>query len=226
MMQTAKWLVNTDAGLAVRIAAGVIFFLAMAIVDVYRQGRLATRWREYLILLTAVAVALLYGALNDQITSRISWEYFYYGKDLQRVLGPHVPPDSGRVSWEAAKIGMQATWTAGLIIGVAILLANNPRKDLPRLSFGRLLGRMWIVILCCVACAALLGTIGYHGGLVWFSSDFGEMVAHDDFRPYRFMAVYGVHLGGYVGGGLGTLWAVRSILIERRKIKDSPSLAQ
>jgi hypothetical protein len=129
MMQAAKWLVNTDAGLLVRIAAGVIFFLVMAIVDINRHGRRATHWREYLILLTAVAIALL-------------------------------------------------------------------------------------------------GAIGYRGGLVWFSADFGEMVAHDDFRPYRFMAVYGVHLGGYIGGALGTLWAVRSILMERTKIKDSPSPAQ
>jgi hypothetical protein len=80
---------------------------------------------------------------------------------------------------------------------------------------------MWMMILCCVTCATLLGVIGYRGGLVWFSADFREMVAHDDFRPYRFMAVYGVHLGGYVGGAIGTIWAVRSILIERAKIKDS-----
>ena len=85
---------------------------------------------------------------------------------------------------------------------------------------------MWMVILCCVACAALLGVIGYRGELVRLSADFGEMVAHDDFRPYRFMAVYGTHLGGYVGGAIGTIWAVRSILIERTKLKDSPSPTQ
>jgi hypothetical protein len=34
------------------------------------------------------------------------------------------------------------------------------------------------------------------------------MVRANDWRPYRFMATYGVHLGAYVGGLLGTVLAV------------------
>jgi hypothetical protein len=86
------------------------------------------------VLAAAVGAAMLYGIVNDQITSTISWEYFYYGKELDKMLGPQTPPQQWPLRWEAAKVGMKATWTAGLIFGVVLLLANNPFRTLPRLK--------------------------------------------------------------------------------------------
>jgi hypothetical protein len=43
------------------------------------------------------------------------------------------------------------------------------------------------------------------------------MVQHDEFRPYRFMAVFGVHLGGYLGGLIGMMLAVGWMLKQRRR---------
>src|SRR5436190_9095757 len=80
--------------LAARIAAGVLVFAALAIWDWRRHGAAATRWREYCFLLITIVAAMIYGIINDQITSRISWEYFYYGKELQQILGARTPPDS------------------------------------------------------------------------------------------------------------------------------------
>ena len=60
-----------------RITFGLLVLAALAILDWYQKGPAATRWREYLFLLLCVAVAMAYGIANDQITSRISWEYFY-----------------------------------------------------------------------------------------------------------------------------------------------------
>ncbi|MDB5318889.1 MAG: hypothetical protein JWN40_520, partial [Phycisphaerales bacterium] len=94
----------------------------------------------YSILLFAVIGAIVYGVLNDQITSTISWEYFYYGKDLAEQLGPRTPPDALALHRAAALVGVKATWSAGLIIGVAQLLANTiaatqedfaARRDVP-----------------------------------------------------------------------------------------------
>ena len=31
------------------------------------------------------------------------------------------------------------------------------------------------------------------------------MVRREEFRPFRFMAVYGMHLGGYAGGAIGVV---------------------
>ncbi len=216
---TLEWL-KSDASLTARIAAGVLIFTCLAVVDVLRRGRAATRWREYLFLLAIVAIALLYGIVNDQITSRISWEYFFFGKGLAEVLGPQVPPDPRQLSWEAAKVGMKATWTAGLLIGVAILFANNPSPTRAPLRYPRLLLAACRVILVAAACAAALGYAGSSGWLAAFSDDFRQMLRHDEMRPRRFMIAFGIHLGGYIGGLLGAAWAVITIRRERRFRND------
>jgi hypothetical protein len=38
-------------------------------------------------------------------------------------------------------------------------------------------------------------------------------------RPNRFMAVYGIHLGGYLGGALG---AVLAAILIRRQRREQP----
>jgi hypothetical protein len=48
------------------------------------------------------------------------------------------------------------------------------------------------------------------------------MVTDDEWRPRRFMAVYGVHLGGYVGGALGTILAV--VLVSRARRRRAPGV--
>src|SRR5262249_2425290 len=131
------WLIHTDAGLLTRITIGVIIFACLAIVDLRRNGRQATRWREYLFLLACVSAGLVYGFVNDQVTCTISPEYFLYGKGLADVIGSDASPMVFR--WEAAKIGMKATWSAGLLIGVAMLIANNPSKRLGQLTMKKLL---------------------------------------------------------------------------------------
>src|SRR5437764_1244573 len=180
------WLTTTDAGLATRIAIGVVVFSTFAIVDYIRNRQRATRWREYSILLFAVAGAIIYGVLNDQITSAISWEYFYYGKDLAEQLGPRTPPDALALHLAAAVVGIKATWSAGLIIGVALLLANNPSETLPRLPNIALLNQLPIIFLITAATAAIGATLGYTGRLTRFHEDFEWMTSANQWRPRRF----------------------------------------
>jgi hypothetical protein len=206
---------KSDASLPLRIAVGVVFFLTWALLDLRRHDRRATRWREYLFLLSAVALAMAYGVLNDQLTSRLSWEYFYYGKGLDAVLGPRTPPDAARLSSEAAKVGMKATWTVGLIIGVALLIANNPSPHRPRLSYLRLLARLPPILFTTIAFAVALGAAGSSGWFPWLLDDVQEILHHDQSRVTRFLLVYGVHLGGYAGGLIGTIVAVVSVLKQR-----------
>jgi hypothetical protein len=47
-------------------------------------------------------------------------------------------------------------------------------------------------------------------------SDFEEMVRVNLFRPRRFMCAWGVHLGGYAGGALGTAIAAVRVLYLRK----------
>jgi hypothetical protein len=155
---TWNWWINSDAGLAARVAVGVAVLAALAAWDLHRHGRQATRWREYLFLVACVAVALVYGALNDQVTTTVSWEYFAYGKGVAEALPPGEPPNSAAFRWEAAKVGMRATWSAGLIVGVALLIANNPRRDgRPRLSYARLFGCLPLVFGVVIVAVICLG---------------------------------------------------------------------
>jgi hypothetical protein len=210
------WLFVSDRGLGLRIILGALFFLTLALLDLRRHGPRATRWREYLFILAAAAIAMAYGVINDLITSRISWEYYAYGKGLAQALGDREPPDPARLAWEAAKVGLKATWTVGLIAGVALAMANNPRPGLPRLAYRTLLRRMPMILLITATGAAILGTIGALGYLTAFSDEFRAMVRLNEWRPHRFMAVFGIHLGGYVGGTIGIIWAVLSIRRQRR----------
>ena len=218
-----NWWLKSDGGLAARIGLGAAVLLALALADLHRNRSRATRWREYTFLLACVVAALVYGVVNDQITTTISWEYFAYGKFPENALPVGEPPNSPRFRWEAAKVGMKATWTAGLIVGVALLIANNPRRDgRPRLAYRRLLGLVPLVFLVTAATAACFGVAGYFGAFLPLSGDFREMVEEDQWRPRRFMAVYGVHLGGYVGGLIATVLAVARVALERRRLAGGP----
>ena len=212
------WWVNSDAGLAARVAIGVAIFIALAISDWRRHGDRATRWREYLFLVACAVLALAYGAVNDQLTTTISWEFFAHGKGVADALPPREPPNSAAFRWEVAKIGMKATWTAGLIVGVALLIANNPRRDgRPRLPYPQLLRLVPLVFGVTILTAACLGIAGYFGAFAPTNEDFRDMLRLDQWRPRRFMAVYGIHLGGYVGGVLGTVIAVVLVTRMRRR---------
>ena len=219
-MTSWQWITAHTPSLAVRITTGVLILLTLAILDYRRNRHRATRWREYLFLLICTIAAMAYGALNDQITSAISWEYFYYGKDLDKVLGPTTPPDPLKLHLHAALVGIQATWTAGLIIGVALLFANNPSKTLPQLPQKTLLKFLPLVMLITAATASVGAYLGQTGHLVRFNDDFPEMLRTGLWRPRRFMTVFGIHLGGYLGGLLGILTAVTLILHKRRQLRN------
>ena len=209
------WLVSSDAGLLVRVAAGVAVLAGMAAWELHRKGRRARRWREYVYLAAAAGVATAYGMLNDQVTATVSWEYFYYGKLLAEVLGPGVSPPMGALRWEALKLGAKAAWTVGLILGVVILIANNPRPGRPGLPYRTLYRLILWPLAGAVGCAVVAGVAGYAGT---FAAVFTPIVANDLWRPSRFMCAWGIHLGGYfgaaVGGGLA-VWRVRCLRKEQ-----------
>lgn len=212
-----QWLLWSPSGQAVRLSAGVLVLAALAIWDVRRKGAAARRWREYLFLLTVTAVAVLYGLLNDQLTVGISWEYFFYGKGLYEALGQQAPPDMTALRWQAVLVGIRATWWVGLAGGVLVLLANNPIGKLPRLADRRLYALLAWPIGLAVLLAAAGGAAGYTG-LFDHGWGFDELVQDDMWRPRRFMAVWGIHLGGYVGSALGLVGAILAVLVQRIRL--------
>jgi len=77
LLHSWRWWFTTDAGLLARIGIAGCIFGILAIADLWRHGRSARRWREYAFLLCAAVAGIVYGAANDLLSSRISWEYFY-----------------------------------------------------------------------------------------------------------------------------------------------------
>ncbi len=212
-----QWLLHTDAGLLARILLGVGIFAALGVADLRRHGRAATRWREHAVLLVAVAAALVYGAVNDQVTVTISPEYFLYGKELAKVVGD--PPSSmAALRWQAALVGLKATWSAGLLFGVVLLVANNPWRGVPRLPNRQLVCLLPRVLVTAAGLGVVGGLLGYAGLLTNLSADFQDMVRATLWRPPRFMATWGVHLGDYVGGLVGTAWAAATVVARRRQL--------
>lgn len=216
------WLTQTDEGLLTRIAAGVIIFTILALLDLRRHGRRSRRWREYMILLSAVGVALVYGVVNDQITCRISWEYFFYGKGLFATLGTGDLSES-QLQWEALKIGLKATWTVGLLFGVAVLFANNPRKSTPPLPDREIYRMLPLPLICAVLVAAILGAAAalLPDVAVPLVPDLTGM-HFEKSRAVRYACVEAIHLGGYIGAAVGCVIVVRRIL-RRRKQQQTPA---
>jgi len=199
-----------------RLTLGIATLAVMALSDLRRHGRVARRWREYLFLIACTALAIVYAVVNDQITSRISWEYFYYGKDLWRELGPATPPLTGPLSWGATKVGLAAGWWVGLLLGAALLMANNPRtRRAGERSASMPLPRLFRFAGVAVAAAILLsiafGFAGYFGWLNWIDGDFGDLWVHDLWHPRRFTCCWGVHLGAYLGALIGGAAAVVAV---------------
>ena len=221
-----NFILKTNAGLIIQILIGVGVFAVLAGVDFYRHRKSATRWKEYLFLLVAVLVAMLYGIAYNMLTTSISWEYFYYGKKLQNSLGVQTPPDMGALRWEGAKIGMMATWTVGLLLGAAVLIVNNPRKNLPRISYCSLYPLLFIPIIAAGLFGALFGVLGYFGWLNSFAADIRMLWDNNIWRPRHFTAAWGVHLGGYIGSPVGGIIAIVIIIRRRFRLQKTVSFPE
>ena len=61
-------------------------------------------------------------------------------------------------------IGMKASFSAGLIIGVVMLLANNPRKNRRQLPYRELFKLLAMVFAVAAIGAGTGAAIGWHGG--------------------------------------------------------------
>lgn len=210
-------------GFAPRATIGVTFLAALAWFDWRRRGPDARRWREYVFLLACSAAAAVYAAANDQITSSVSWEYFYYGKELWQQLGPQTPPARGALSWGAAKVGAASGWWVGALLGAGLLIANNPRRDragreIPTLPLPRLFRFVAVPLAAAAVLSVFLGWAGYLGWLNPLGSDFQELWAMDMWHPRHFTACWGAHLGAYAGGLLGAIPAVIMVIHRRRAI--------
>jgi hypothetical protein len=108
-----------------------------------------------------------------------------------------------------------ASWSAGLFIGLALLVANNPKTGLPQLGY-RELARMLAMPLLCSAAFAVSGAVAGLACAPAVAARLGlDYLGLED--PRAFVVVSGIHAGSYLGGLVG---AVSAFVVIRRRRKS------
>ena len=181
-----------------RIGLLVALCLGIAAYDRLRHGPASRRWKEYLFILLGAVVGALFGGLNDFfITSRLSPEYFRWGKGIAPGEG-----FEGRV----LLLGLQAGCGPGALTACVFLFSNSRRRE--PLPWTRLTAFLAIPVLAAVAAALSLPPLASEWDPLGLRRSLG------DEQGRRFLRVWWIHLSHYAGAllglALGTLGILRS----------------
>jgi len=185
-----------------RIIAVVAIFSFLGYRDWRKNPTNPTRLKEYLFLLSLAGIGTFYGVVHDLITVCIFLEYFIYGKGIfLELFGFYL-----RTSWLAVK----ATYWVGLIVAVVFLVANNPSKTRKQLSYTKLYRHLAFPLITSIFFVILVGTLFYFDVFGMGAEDISEMKS-----PGRFMLVWGIHHGSYIGGLVGVVIGGLAIFRQR-----------
>jgi hypothetical protein len=188
-----------------RFAIGVTFFLVLGVQDWIRHREDPKRAKEYLFLLYAALVAIIYGVIHDEVTATISREYFIYGKQLD------FDPPPFRVA--VAILATRASYGVGLVAGALLLIANNPSPTRPKLGYRELM-RLALLPLALAASGAVVGGALYAFDAFHLHARALELVPEHSVA--RFLVVWGVHTGSYAGAALGAIVSIVLVRLRRR----------
>lgn len=202
-------LAMSDPSFPYRLALGLIFFAGMGLSDLIRHPDNPKRVKEYGFLFGVSLVAMAYGIVHDFVTYTLSPDYFIIGKGLTSAVGGF--------NRDVVFLAMNATWTVGVLGAAVILVANNPNKLGHQLSY-RSLTRLALIpfgvsllfeipfgVLSHVRADAIAPMLSRAG----FSQDLGT----------RFITVWAMHLGAYIGAIIGLVFAVVTIIKRKRKLR-------
>jgi hypothetical protein len=161
-----------------------------------RHGERSTRWR---IVVLCAALAAAYGVIHDQITIRISPEYF-------TLAHPAFFPTSDKTLL-ALCWGIAATWWVGAAFGFVLALLLQDGRPTKRLA-----ARVAFLFAITGACAVIAGTVGYrlsHLPLIALPDTVAG--AAPALNRERFAAVWFAHTASYavgIAGGAMLLWRI------------------
>ena len=165
----------------------------IAAIDWRRNSVRATKWREYGFLLTAGVLGGLLGIGIDQITATISSDYFVLGKGIAAGAG---------FRFRVAGLGLQA----GLAMGGRgrhLPIANNPAPESADVVRAQLLRFAWPPIVAAIVLIPFTTWAVLHWDPLNLAAGLSDLLT--PLRIERFITVWGIHLGIYTGGILGTI---------------------
>ncbi len=193
------WARALTAGALLVVVAGIDFFR-------HRQG--ATRWREYGFWGLCGVAGAVFAVLNDLVTSRLSRDYFVIGKGLRA-------DDPRDFVWEVVALALRAGFVAGIAIGGALLLANNPRPALRQLRYAALASYLLFPLAAALVAAPMVAAIRW-----WDVQSLGAELrrALPESDVESFLRVQRIHVGLYMGAFAGT---VAAVIVARRKRRSA-----
>jgi hypothetical protein len=185
-----------------------------AVLDLWRHGRAATRYKEYAFIWLTGFLGCLAGGITDLLTSSISPYYFMLGKGLLGGEGFNL---------RVAMFGVREGMSAGVIAGAICVYVSRRKSKYPPLGFGKLLGLLWIPIVWAVAGSLLLPLLFGRSDPAGLASKFydgGLALQLDRFlvigQTDAFLHVWWIHTGLYAGLLAGLLWLVALVFKLRR----------
>lgn len=194
-----------DVPFSYRVAALAVFALSAVLWDVHRSGRSGSRWREYLFLFLGGVVGATLGVGNDLLTSAISPEYFSIGKGINS--GEHFRRD-------VLQLGLQAGFSAGVILAAVMLFANSVGRSVPPLPIARV---AWRVVCPCGGAMLGAGVLGSLAVLIdsrTLLDSLSDLMTDGQLRC--FAIAWAIHIGLYAGAVIGLIVAVVQIRSGRR----------
>jgi hypothetical protein len=189
-----------------RIALLLLLLSLIATIDRLRNGPKATRVKEYSFVVVSGVVGALFGLLNDLITSSISPEYFSFGKGLN--------PGDG-LTVRAGILGMKAGLSAGAIAGAICLYASTRGCLYPPLAYRRLLGVLWRPVVLATAAALMMALFFRRLDPFGFSRQLEGIL--EPRRIQRFLTVWWIHCGLYLGLLVSVVWIIVDIARLRKR---------
>ena len=188
-----------------RIVLLLGLMLVVSLVDSYRKGAQATKFREYGFIIITGAMGAIVGFVNDLITSSISPEYFTWGKGLEE--GPDL-------RLQAGLLGLRVGVSAGIIGGAVCLYASRRNSMYPPVKCSRLLQMLWMPIAGAIFCGIAIPLAFSQSDPAHFSAQLNGLL--DAGKLNRFRQVWWIHVGLYVGMFIGLVATLLRAARERK----------
>jgi hypothetical protein len=195
-----------------RVGWLLFFMLVVAHYDWRVHGAKAKRWREYLFILSAGVIGILFIAAVDAVGATISHDYYIYMRDI---------PDDAPFRYSVLIKSIKSGLPAGLVVGCVYMAANNPRPTLDGLPYRRL----YVLSLLPMVCAVLVSPFAAMAGVVLDPLHIGPFLVKvnelgkDPDKIQHLLSIWGASIGLYAGGIAGTIWGAVKIRAERRTAK-------
>ena len=183
-----------------RLIALLVFMAGMTLFDFYKNppGQ-RHRPATYGFILAAGTIGAIFGLGVDQVTSRISVDYFIHGKGI---------PYNNSFDYHVMLLGLKAGFSAGAVAGCFFVIANADKSQTLYLY-----PYLVLPLLLAIFAGTFLGCLQFQSGLLT-QREVVENLGH--FRAKYFTTVWMVHAGVYAGGLLGTLVSCVAIRLHTR----------